>query len=78
MGFFGRVLEGELPLAAPGEVRVMVMWVMVGVVVDHVGGRGGFSLETWDAWEDHEAGEFGDIGGSSGWEVSRGLGRLKW
>ena len=41
MGFFGRVLERELPLAVPGEVRVMVRWVMVGVVVDHVGGRGG-------------------------------------
>ena len=77
MGFFGRVLEGELPLAAPGEVRVMVMLVMVGVVVDHVGGRGGFSLETWDAWEDNEAVGNGDIGGSSGWVVSRGLGRLK-
>ena len=78
LGFFGGDLERELPLAVPGEVRVMVRWVMVGVVVDHVGGRGGFSLETWDAWEDYEAGEFGDIGGSSGWEVSRGLGRLKW
>ena len=77
MGFFGRVLEGELPLAAPGEVRVMVMLVMVGVVVDHVGGRGGFSLETWDAWEDNEAVGNGDIGGNSGWAVSRGLGRLR-
>ena len=77
MGFFGRVLEGELPLAAPGEVRVKVMLVMVGVVVDHVGGRGGVSLETWDAWEDNEAVGNGDIGGNSGWVASRGLGRLK-
>ena len=49
LGFFGGDLERELPLAVPGEVLVMVRWVMVGVVVDHVGGRGGFSLETWDA-----------------------------
>ena len=73
----GRVLEGGLPLAAPGEVVVVLVVVVVGVVVDHVGGRGGFSLETWEAWEDNEAVEYGDIGGSSGWAVSRGLGRLK-
>ena len=76
MGFFGRVLEGELPLAAPGEGGGVLMVVVVGEVVDHVGGRGGFSLETWEAWEDYEAVEFGDIGGSIGWVVSRGPGQL--
>ena len=75
MGFFGRVLEGELPLAAPGEVGVVLMVVVVGVVVDHVGGRGGFSLETWEAWEDCEAVGFVDIGGNVGWVVSRGPGQ---
>ena len=70
----GRVLEGGLPLAVPGEVVVVLVVAVVGVLVDFVGGRGGLSLETW---EDNEAVEYVDIGGSSGWAVSRGLGRLK-
>ena len=41
LGFFGRVLEGELQLAAPGEVVVVLVVVMVEVLVDHVGGWGG-------------------------------------
>ena len=40
--------------------------------MDYVGGRGGFSLETW---EDNEAVEVEDFGGKNGWVVSRGLGR---
>ena len=70
MGFFGRVLEGELPLAAPGEVVVVLVVVVVEVLVDHVGGR--FSLETW---EDNEAVEVESFGGRNGWVVSRGPGR---
>ena len=63
-------------MAAPGEGVVVLVVVMVGEVVDHVGGRGGVSLETWEAWEDCEAVGFGDIGGKIGWVVSRGPGQL--
>ena len=76
MGFLGRVLEGELPLAAPGEVVVVLVVVVVEVLVDHVGGRGGVFLEAWETWEDDEAVEDEDIGGSSGWAASRGPGPL--
>ena len=62
-------------MAAPGEGVVVLVVVMVGEVVDHVGGRGGFSLETWEAWEDCEAVGFVDIGGNVGWVVSRGPGQ---
>ena len=47
------------------------------VVVDHVGGKGGFFLEAWE-WgqEDHVGGEDEDMGGSSWWAASRGPGPL--
>ena len=69
----GRVLEGGLPLAVPGEVVVVLVVAVVEVLVDFVGGRGGLSLETW---EDNEAVEVEDFGGSNGWVVSRGPGPL--
>ena len=68
----GRVLEGGLPLAVPGEVVVVLVVVVVEVLVDHVGGRGGVSLETW---EDNEAVEVEGFGGRNGWVVSRDPGR---
>ena len=52
---------------------VVLVVVVVEVLVDHVGGRGGYSLETW---KDNEAVEVDDFGGSIGWEVSRGPGPL--
>ena len=76
LGYLGRVLGEELPLAVPGEVGVVLVVVEVVVVVDHVGGRGVFSLEAWETWEDDEAVEDEDIGGSSGWAASRGPGPL--
>ena len=62
----------ELPLAVPGEVGAVLV-----VVVDHMRGQGGFSLEAWE-WgqEDHVGGEDEDMGGSSGWAASRGPGPL--
>ena len=68
----GRVLEGGLPLAVPGEVVVVLVVALVEVLVDFVGGRGGLSLETW---EDNEAVEVEGFGGRNGWVVSRGPGR---
>ena len=68
----GRVLEGGLPLAVPGEVVVVLVVALVEVLVDFVGGRGGLYLETW---EDNEAVEVEGFGGRNGGVVSRGPGR---
>ena len=59
-------------MAVPGEVVVVLVVAVVGVLVDFVGGRGGLSLETW---EDNEAVEVEGFGGRNGWVVSRGPGR---